>query len=141
MTRKCNLRIFHFVRLAVINLPWPTLFFADKMPIICGGQDNNQNYLDLCQKYNPASDSWHQIGTMPSARAASASAYVENFGLVMAGGYNHDEGPMDSVIVTPDGSSFLSLASLPAADYRGCLAVVDEQTLLLTGGSNRGAYL
>ena len=107
------------------------------MPIICGGRVyNNRNtaYSDQCLKYSPATDTWWPIGTMPYARAFSASTYMKNFGLVMAGGYN-DGGSMDSVIVTKNGSSFVTLEPLPAADYFGCLAVVDEQTLLLTGGS------
>ena len=79
---------------------------------------------------------------MPLARAYSASAYMENFGLVMAGGYNSESNTLDSVIVTRDGYTFRTLASLPAPNYLGCLSVMDEQTLLLTGGylDENGVY-
>lgn len=68
---------------------------------------------------------------MPNAKVFSAHAYVENFGLVMAGSYSGDS---DSVTVTRDGLTFEELASLPSGSYAGCLAAVDEQTLLYTGG-------
>ena len=80
------------------------------------------------------SDSWQEIGKMPSRRAYSAYAFLEGFGLVMAGGYIGIGSYLDSVIMTKDGSTFETLDSLPTASYRGCLTVVDETTLLLSGG-------
>ena len=79
---------------------------------------------------------------MPSERAYSASAYLENFGLVMAGGL--DSGfSTTSVIVTKDGFTFQTLDSLPTDSYDGCLAMIDEQTLLMTGGQGdtEGVYM
>ena len=69
---------------------------------------------------------------MPSKRAFSASASPEGFGLVMAGGLDGDY--LDSVIVTKDGSTFETLDSLPTASGFGCLTVVDQTKLLLSGG-------
>ena len=99
---------------------------------MCGGYTYSDGGSDVCYKYSTLSDSWQEYGIMPSERAYSASAYVENFGLVMAGGY--DYGITDSVIVTKDGYTFETLDSLPSPSDYGCLAVIDEQTLLLTGG-------
>ena len=79
------------------------------------------------------SDSWDEIGTMPSPRAYSAYTFMNGFGLVMAGGYDGSS-YLNSVILTKDGSTFETLDSLPTASDRGCLTVVDETTLLLTGG-------
>ena len=69
---------------------------------------------------------------MPSGRAYSASASPEGFGLVMAGGYVGYY--LDSVIVTKDGSTFETLDSLPTSFEYGCLTVVDQTKLLLSGG-------
>ena len=70
---------------------------------------------------------------MPSPRRISAYAFIEGFGLVMAGGY--DNGTyLNSVIVTKDGSTFETLDSLPIPTDLGCLTVVDQTTLLLSGG-------
>ena len=82
------------------------------------------------------SDSWEVIGTMPSRRAYSAYAFIDGFGLVMAGGRQDGSSYLDSVILTKDGSTFETLDSLPTASSSGCLTVVDETTLLLTGGSD-----
>ena len=108
--------------------------FSDGHPYICGGYDGSHfSYLDTCYGYMPMSDSWEEVGTMPSRRAYSAYAVMDGFGLVMAGGYDGGS-TLDSVIVTMDGSTFETLDSLPTASYEGCLTVVDETTLLLSGG-------
>ena len=77
---------------------------------------------------------------MPSGRAYSASASPEGFGLVMAGGYDGYD-YLDSVIVTKDGSTFETLDSLPTASDLGCLTVVDQTKLLLSGGYDGGGDL
>ena len=70
---------------------------------------------------------------MPYRRGDSAYTFLEGFGLVMAGGYGDNR--LSSVIMTKDGSTFETLDSLPTASYAGCLTVVDETTLLLSGGN------
>ena len=83
------------------------------------------------------SDAWQIYGTMPSANGYSASTYAENFGLVIVGG-NNDE---SEAVVTKDGYAFKTLASPPFSTGGGCLAVIDEQTLLLTGdGVDAASY-
>ena len=111
-----------------------TCHFADDMPFVCGGSDGSGTYYDTCYKYSPLTDSWQESGTMPSRRAYSAWAYLESFGLVMAGGYDGSR-YLDSVIVTKDGYTFDTLQSLPIPSSHGCLAVVDDNTLLMTGGN------
>ena len=117
------------------SFPGPMIlkYFADGLPIVCGGYPEVGTVSDSnkCYKYSPLSDSWQLYGTMPNAKVFSAHAYVENFGLVMAGSYADDS---TSVTVTRDGLNFEELASLPLGNYAGCLAVVDEQTLIYTGG-------
>ena len=70
---------------------------------------------------------------MPYVKVYSAHAYVENFGLVMAGSYSGDD---SSVTVTRDGSNFEELAPLPYGDWGGCLTAVDDQTLIYSGGDD-----
>lgn len=108
--------------------------FSDGIPFICGGRDAN-TYFDTCYGYAPTSDSWEEIGTMPSRRYGSAYTFMDGFGLVMAGGYD-GLGHLDSVILTKDGSTFETLDTLPIASRSGCLTVVDQTTLLLSGGNN-----
>ena len=70
---------------------------------------------------------------MPYVKVYSAHAYVENFGLVMAGSYSGDD---SSVTVTRDGLDFEELAPLPYGDWGGCLTAVDNQTLIYSGGES-----
>ena len=67
---------------------------------------------------------------MPSPNGFSALAYVANFGLVMVGG----EIEPQEAVMTKDGYTFETLASPPFSTSGSCLAVIDDQTLLLTGG-------
>ena len=52
----------------------------------------------------------------------------------MAGGINNDDGRLDSVILTKDGSTFETLDSLPTPTVYGCLTAITQTTLLFTGG-------
>ena len=74
---------------------------------------------------------------MTNVKVFSAHAYVENFGLVMAGSYSGDD---SSVTVTRDGLNFEELAPLPYGDWGGCLTAVDDQTLIYSGGQSHGTY-
>ena len=69
---------------------------------------------------------------MPYVKVYSAHAYVENFGLVMAGSYSGDD---SSVTVTRDGINFEELAPLCLSGWGGCLTAVDDQTLIYSGGA------
>ena len=100
---------------------------------MCGGYGTADSSVEECYKYSPLSDSWQIYGSMPNVKVFSAHAYVENFGLVMAGSYSGDS---SSVTVTRDGLNFEELAPLPnGGDYGGCLAVVNEETLMYSGGN------
>ena len=110
-----------------MNLKHP----SDGLPIVCGGYTTTDTRGEECYKYSPLSDSWQIYGSMPNVKVFSAHAYVENFGLVMAGSYYDDD---SSVTVTRDGLNFEELAPLPYGDWGGCLTAVDEQTLIYSGG-------
>ena len=69
---------------------------------------------------------------MPYVKVYSAHAYVENFGLVMAGSYSGDD---SSVTVTRDGINFEELAPLCLSGWGGCLTAVDDKTLIYSGGT------
>ena len=56
----------------------------------------------------------------------------ENWGLVMAGGYN--QGTLSSVETTDDGQVFGSLPDLPEEDEFFCLVVVDDDRIFTCGG-------
>ena len=111
-------------------------FFSDGLPIVCGGYTYSDESAEECYKYSPLSDSWQIYGSMPNVKVFSGHAYVENFGLVMAGSYSGDD---SSVTVTRDGLNFEELAPLPYGDWGGCLTAVDDQTLIYSGG--RDNYL
>ena len=118
------------------RLPPEFSFLLDGLPFVCGGRtyENDIVVYDKCYGYSPLNDSWREIGTLPSPRYGSGSAVLEGYGLVMAGGINNDDGRLDSVILTKDGSTFETLDSLPTPTVYGCLTAITQTTLLFTGG-------
>ena len=101
--------------------------------MVCSGDTTSDTDAEECYKYSPLSDSWQISGLMPNVKVYSAHAYVENFGLIMAGSYHGDD---SSVTVTRDGINFEELAPLPYGDWGGCLTAVDDQTLIYSGGDD-----
>ena len=67
-------------------------FFADGIPLICGGQicpppdfDYDDCYItDKCFQYIPGLDTWEESGTMSGTKYGHAAAYTESWGLAMA---------------------------------------------------------
>ena len=70
---------------------------------------------------------------LPTARVGAAASYVPNRGLVLIGGHASDPGVL---LLQPDATSFAPLA-YPADAVTGAgAAVVDEDRVLLAGGSD-----
>ncbi len=60
----------------------------DGHPIVCGGKQNIE-ISEQCWKYSPLNDTWHRVDDMKlGARAGFGWASSDEFGLLMAGGYD-----------------------------------------------------
>ena len=63
--------------------------------------------------------------------------YSPEWGLVISGGYD-GENYLTSVEQSFDGINFTPLPDLPIEQYLHCLAIVDDNTLFVTGGKRNG---
>ena len=101
---------------------------SDGTPLIC-------TYNGTCFKYDAYSDSWYPSLDMSFPRSYSGHTHNAKMGLVMAGGYNYS-GYIANVENTIDGIKSEVMTPLPKPQriYQ-CLASMDDDTLLLTGGS------
>ncbi len=116
--------------------------FSESTPTICGGYGNysgnsDETSLDVCHRYDYATDTWSVSGFMPTAMDTEAWDEHPDWGLVMSGGFSNND-QLDDVLATNDGSSFEELAPLPGlfngAREGHCLVIVDENTMLIAGG-------
>ncbi len=110
--------------------------------VVCGGLGNTQRMYDgvtpraACHKLDVKANMWFEAGELPHGPVImSGYAYHPAWGLVITGGMSEEySSRLDSVLVTRDGSSFEELPPLPVAKAEHCLAIIDEQTLFVTGG-------
>ena len=69
----------------------------------------------------------------------AAYTYNNKMGLVIAGGFENGlGGGVAYVDRTEHGITFSQMTSLPTTPYYSCLASLDDESLLLTGGMNTG---
>ena len=84
------------------------------------------------------------------AVAASGFGSSESWGLVMAGGNNHETGGnnkyLESVTTTDDGQDFESLHDMPDIDFvddgnvESCVVAIDSDRLFMCGGYQLPSY-
>ena len=113
---------------------------SDGTPLVCAVDGK-------CYKYLPDSDTWQEmLDDMIDARYGSGYAYNDEMGLVMSGGYvevcvgQTCSKTYDYALETVernDGYSIEAMTPLPDATAHSCLVSVGNETLYLTGGSNR----
>ena len=72
---------------------------------------------------------WEQSGSLADKKDFVAYDHSPEWGLIISGGYDGDR-YFDTVENTIDSLNFDLLPDLPKEQYIGCLAIVDEDTLL-----------
>src|SRR5262249_3563903 len=75
-----------------------------------GGQTGATTYTNVVEEYDPVADSWHTVGSMPTARTGFGLALGPNQQLFAIGGYNGNP------LSTAQGGK---LTELPSASARG----------------------
>jgi len=109
----------------------------DGIPLICDGSSNE------CRKYSPSDDSWTNQGPLPTQRLYAATGYMEQLGLIMAGG--QEQSPptyWNELYTTFDGIEFSELEPMPYKLSGACLVPTDDDTFYVMGGmtDENGAY-
>ena len=116
------------------------------MPLVCGGVigatdiDAFDNITNKCYEFDPVLKTWQMSGKMSAYRYYMGYAESPSWGLVVAGGWNEDAQPQNSVEQSLDGANFNDLPQLPLNVYGHCLAIVDDNTLFFTGGTTEDGF-
>ena len=100
---------------------------SDGTPLVC-------TYNGTCFKYKAYSDSWYPTLNVSFQRSYSGYTHNPKMGLVMAGGYNFSD-YIAKVEYTRDGERSGEITPLPKSQAYQCLASLNDEALLLTGGS------
>ena len=85
---------------------------------------------DECWRYQPTSDEWKRTSRIGRVVDRAASAYHEDWGIIMSGGaVGYDE-----VTLTTNGEDFTDLPTpVPEEDYYYCVAAIDANRIFITG--------
>jgi N-acetylneuraminic acid mutarotase len=111
----------------------------DKIYLV-GGQTGNDEALtttDTGFVYDPATDAWTPIASMPKAVShISSSTFVMGGRIIVAGGETAHNVPSSAVFAyDPASNQWTSLTSLPAPRFSGVAGTIDG-LIYFTGGSN-----
>jgi N-acetylneuraminic acid mutarotase len=112
----------------------------DKIYLV-GGQTGNDDELtttDTGFAYDPATDAWTPIASMPKALShISSSTFLMGGRIIVAGGETAHYAASSAVFAyDPASDQWTSLTSLPAPRFSGVAAAIDG-SIYFTGGSNQ----
>jgi N-acetylneuraminic acid mutarotase len=112
----------------------------DRIFLIGGQQlyDANAIYQSAVYSYDPATNTWQQLASLPSARShIMASTFVRKGKIIVAGGEGAGREKLSGVSeYDPSTNSWKSLTSLPAARFSGVGDVFGDKLCFSTGMGN-----
>jgi N-acetylneuraminic acid mutarotase len=129
---------------AEASMPDPRSHFAyvnyNGQAYAIGGQHGNDAALvtvTTVNAYNPGSDSWSTLTSLPVAVSHIASAgFVLNGRIIVAGGETSNGNPTSRVTAyDPSKDSWTSLSNLPSARFSGVGAAIGDDIFFTTGSS------
>jgi N-acetylneuraminic acid mutarotase len=100
-----------------------------------GGTDNNLNWLSSAYVYDPGTQQWTELPSMPYAAEGAAAAFI-NGELYVAGGIGADSIPVQQVqIYDPATGTWSVGASMPVPSGDAGVAVLDGEIYVIGGCS------
>ena len=103
------------------------------IPVVCGGVNEDWETSGLCYKMISA-NKWKRIANMSIERSSFSSA-VTKWGFLVVGGKNRAHLPTGEVeLLKSTDSTFRNMRSFPKEISSGCMATLDNGTIILTGG-------
>jgi hypothetical protein len=102
-----------------------------------GSDDQNadQQVLSSAEIYDPATDTWQDVGAMSVPRAAQSAALLANGHVLVAGGWSDgSESGLASAEEYVPGSGWHPVGSMPGPHAQGRLVGLEDGTLLEVGG-------
>ena len=110
------------------------------VPIVCGGVNEDWETSRLCYKMISAKN-WKKIANMSIERSTFYST-VTKWGFLVVGGYDRSYLPTDTIELLPSiDSKFTPLKPFPERISSGCMATLENGTVVLTGGYYYGPKL
>jgi hypothetical protein len=109
-------------------------------PIICGGDQNDQNdtYSNKC--YSLENNEWVSSAGMNSVRVGAAAAKLKDGKLLVTGGYvSYSSSLKGAEILTEDGWES-NIPSLPVTIYGHCMVTVNSTTVMVIGGQQNDQF-
>ena len=104
---------------------------SGNLPHVCG---SSYSPHDECWQYEPTSDSWIMTSKIVRNVEGAASAYHENWGIIMSGGLGTQTYYVDNVTLTTNGEDFTELPTPVPEEYSGyCVAGIDKNRIFVTG--------
>ena len=105
------------------------------------GQEENQITQDDVHRYDPTTDTWTQIASLPGARShIGASTFVMNNRILVIGGENAPEKPQRNVYAyDPDADAWSTIGLLPAARSTSVCGVIGPNKIISSTGNSPNA--
>jgi kelch-like protein 18 len=106
------------------------------------GDYDRRAFVTTVQVYDPATNAWTRIGSLPDARShVHNAAAVYDGRIVLAGGKTDDEAAANEVLLyTPSTNKWTTLQSLPDGRNSGVLGLLDGKLVYATGSSGGGDF-
>ncbi|MDB5325009.1 MAG: N-acetylneuraminic acid mutarotase [Phycisphaerales bacterium] len=100
------------------------------------GHDKKHDQQDILQRYDPATDTWTRLASMPGSKShAESSSFVMNGKIIIAGGQKDPQDPSSSVYqYDPATNKWTYLSALPAARQGTVVQLVGNYLVMTTGG-------
>ena len=110
---------------------------------VAGGHDGVTGGTTTLQAYNPTTDTWNTLASMPGRRYQGDGAGVINGELYVAGGWNYpDSGiPTSQLFVyNPGSNSWSSKASMPTLSGNGASGVINGKLYVTTAANGSSGW-
>jgi hypothetical protein len=127
-------------------LPLPVKLADGKVLIFGGltGSNGSAQVTDVVEMYDPATNSWTTVGQMLKSRLLPTVTLLSNGTVFIAGGLTNDNNGTHTTneceIYDPSTNTSVAAASMASNRYEHKAVLLNDGTVLLTGGRDGGAY-
>ena len=124
-----------------------TVVLNDKEFVAIGGYNNTRKYLNICEKYNSATDSWDDMPKLKEARQSVAACVFERRDIYVFGGYSGSRHKtIERLTLSPMAPAWeiVKLAdetAIPAFSCGTASQISMSEILILRGNNTADSYI